>query len=57
MASEAVASSATEGLTPAQQLMEQHENNDHHVTVEDVPDEEDIAHPPPRPSLPLPMPL
>lgn len=44
MASEAVASSATEGLTPAQQLMEQH---DHHVTVEDVPDEEDVAHPPP----------
>jgi hypothetical protein len=39
MASEAVASSATEGLTPAQQLMEQHET--HHVTVEDVPDEED----------------
>lgn len=47
MASEAVASSATEGLTPAQQLAQQHENNDHHVTVEDVPDEEDIAHPPP----------
>ncbi|XPS73217.1 hypothetical protein M3J09_005368 [Ascochyta lentis] len=47
MASEAVGSSATEGLTPAQQLMEQHENNDHHVTVEDVPDEEDVAHPPP----------
>lgn len=43
MASEAVASSATEGLTPAQQLMEQHANNDHHVTVEDVPDEEDVA--------------
>ncbi|KAF2624551.1 RNA binding effector protein-like protein Scp160 [Macroventuria anomochaeta] len=47
MASEAVASSATEGLTPAQQLAQQHENNDHHVTVEDVPDEEDIPHPPP----------
>ncbi|KAJ4984335.1 KH domain-containing protein [Stagonosporopsis vannaccii] len=47
MASEAVASSATEGLTPAQQLMEQHANNDHHVTVEDVVDEEDVAHPPP----------
>lgn len=44
MASEAVASSATEGLTPAQKLMEQH---DHHVQVEDVVDEEDIAHPPP----------
>ena len=47
MASEAVASSATEGLTPAQQLAQQHENNGHHVTIEDVPDEEDIAHPPP----------
>ncbi|KAF2680883.1 RNA binding effector protein-like protein Scp160 [Lentithecium fluviatile CBS 122367] len=45
MASEAVATgSSTEGLTPAQKLMEQH---DHHVTVEDVVDEEDIAHPPP----------
>lgn len=47
MSSEAVASSATEGLTPAQKLMEQH---DHHVTVEDVPDEEDLAHPPPTAS-------
>ncbi|KAF1938157.1 RNA binding effector protein-like protein Scp160 [Clathrospora elynae] len=44
MASEVAASSVTEGLTPAQKLMEQH---DHHVTVEDVPDEEDVAHPPP----------
>lgn len=44
MASEAVASSATEGLTPAQKLMQEH---DHNVTVEDVVDEEDIAHPPP----------
>jgi hypothetical protein len=46
MASEAVAtgSSTAEGLTPAQKLMEQH---DHHVTVEDVVDEEDIIHPPP----------
>lgn len=44
MASEAVSASATEGLTPAQKLMEQH---DHHVTVEDVVDEEDLAHPPP----------
>ncbi|KAF2998547.1 hypothetical protein E8E13_005220 [Curvularia kusanoi] len=47
MASEAATSSAPEGLTPAQQLMEQHANNDHHVTVEDVVDEEDVAHPPP----------
>jgi hypothetical protein len=46
MASEtaAAASSAAEGLTPAQKLMEQH---GHHVTVEDVVDEEDIVHPPP----------
>ncbi|KAF1995369.1 hypothetical protein P154DRAFT_347671 [Amniculicola lignicola CBS 123094] len=47
MASEAVAhggNSATEGLTPAQKLMEQH---DHHATVEEVVDEEDIVHPPP----------
>ncbi|KAF2202811.1 hypothetical protein GQ43DRAFT_479577 [Delitschia confertaspora ATCC 74209] len=48
MASEAVANgstSAVDGLTPAQKLMEQHEA--HHVTVEEVPDEEDLAHPPP----------
>ncbi|KAL5118627.1 hypothetical protein ACEQ8H_003478 [Pleosporales sp. CAS-2024a] len=44
MAPEAIASSATEGLTPAQKLMQEH---DHHVTVEDVPDEEDVAHPAP----------
>jgi len=44
MASEAVASSASQSLTPAQKLMEQH---DHNVTIEDVVDEEDIAHPPP----------
>ncbi|KAI1675974.1 rna binding effector protein [Pyrenophora tritici-repentis] len=50
MASEAVASSATEGLTPAQKLMQEHA--DHHVTVEDVVDEEDIAHPPAAASLP-----
>lgn len=34
------ANGVSEGLTPAQQLMAQH--NDHHVTVEDVPDEEDL---------------
>ncbi|KAH6629166.1 hypothetical protein C7974DRAFT_463297 [Boeremia exigua] len=50
MASEAAASSAPEGLTPAQQLMEQHATNDHHVTVEDVVDEEDVAHPAPSAS-------
>ena len=45
MASEAVATgSSGESLTPAQQLMQQH---DHHATVEDVVDEEDVAHPPP----------
>lgn len=44
MASEAAASSTAEGLTPAQKLMQEHE---HHVTVEDVPDEEDVAHPAP----------
>jgi hypothetical protein len=44
MASEAVASSATEGLTPAQKLMQEHA--DHHVTVEDVPDEDELAHAP-----------
>ena len=47
MASEAIAnvsSSTSEGLTPAQKLMEQH---NHNVTIEDVPDEEDILHPPP----------
>ncbi|KAF2009448.1 hypothetical protein BU24DRAFT_358013 [Aaosphaeria arxii CBS 175.79] len=53
MASEAVATSSTaaEGLTPAQKLMEQH---DHHATVEDVVDEEDIAHPPPSAALKAP---
>jgi hypothetical protein len=49
MASEAVATgSSSEGLTPAQKLMEQH---GHHVTVEDVVDEEDLAHPPPSAAL------
>jgi hypothetical protein len=48
MASTEATTSAAEGLTPAQQLMQQHDHdNDHHVTVEDVPDEEDLAHPPP----------
>lgn len=37
--------SATDGLTPAQKLMEQHEA--HHATVEDTVDEDDVAHPPP----------
>ncbi|KAF2641070.1 hypothetical protein P280DRAFT_468737 [Massarina eburnea CBS 473.64] len=49
MASEAVATStAADGLTPAQKLMEQH---DHHATVEEVVDEEDVAHPPPPATL------
>jgi hypothetical protein len=46
MASTEATASSAEGLTPAQQLQQQHDN-DHHVTVEDVPDEEDLAHPPP----------
>lgn len=49
MASETVAASTSgEGLTPAQKLMEQH---DHHATVEDIVDEEDLAHPPPSAGL------
>ena len=42
--------SSAEGLSPAQQLMQKHTEDDgqaHNVTVEDVVDEEDIAHPPP----------
>jgi len=42
--------SSTDGLSPAQQLMQKHtadDGHDHNVTVEDVVDEEDIAHPPP----------
>lgn len=42
------ASAQNPDLTPAQKLQEKH-NADaaHHPTVEDVPDEEDLAHPPP----------
>jgi rRNA processing protein Krr1/Pno1 len=51
MASEAVANgnaSVAEGLTPAQKLMEQHEaHHAHPVTIEEVPDEDDLKHPPP----------
>jgi hypothetical protein len=39
-------------LTPAEQLKARHSANasgDHHVLVEDVVDEDDIAHPPPPP--------
>jgi hypothetical protein len=44
--------SAGEGLTPAQKLMEQHDaHHAHTVTVEDVPDEEDLKHPPPSVAL------
>ncbi|KAF2123936.1 RNA binding effector protein-like protein Scp160 [Dothidotthia symphoricarpi CBS 119687] len=49
MASETGASTPAEEPTPAQLLMEQH---DHHVTVEDVVDEEDVKHPPPSASNP-----
>jgi hypothetical protein len=39
-------SSASNGLTPAQRLQQEHAAAEaHHVTVEDVPDEEDLAHP------------
>ncbi|ORY02671.1 RNA binding effector protein-like protein Scp160 [Clohesyomyces aquaticus] len=48
MASEvASGSSAPESKTAAQLLMEQHEDGDHHATVEDAVDEEDVIHPPP----------
>lgn len=53
MASEAAASSATDGLTPAQKLMQEHA--DHHVTVEDVPDEEDVARPSPAADASAPL--
>ena len=52
MATESVtngSASAAEGLTPAQKLMEQHEA--HNPTVEDVVDEDDIAHPPPSATI------
>ncbi|RMZ83308.1 hypothetical protein DV738_g1161, partial [Chaetothyriales sp. CBS 135597] len=44
--------------SPAQQLLHEHEAleakkaNDHHVTVEDAVDEDDIQHPPPTHTLP-----
>lgn len=52
MASDEIAKGDTNmqipGLTPAQKLQEKHNADaSHHPTVEDVPDEEDIAHPPP----------
>lgn len=41
-------SAGSQGLTPAQLLMEKHEaDGTHRPTVEDAVDEEDIAHPPP----------
>jgi len=52
MASEAAATTAPEGLTPAQRLM--HEHDHHHVTVEDVPDEEDLTHAAPAPPAAMP---
>lgn len=45
MASSVESSAAGSTKTPAQLLAEQHEA--HHATVEEVPDEEDLAHPPP----------
>lgn len=45
-------SSASDALTPAQKLMEKHAADEaHRPTVEDVVDEEDIAHPPPSASI------
>ncbi|OCL14544.1 hypothetical protein AOQ84DRAFT_23912 [Glonium stellatum] len=55
MASEVTANgnaSTSEGLTPAQKLMEMHAADEaHRPTVEDVVDEEDIVHPPPSASI------
>lgn len=48
MASEPTLSgSSSEGLTPAQKLMERHGEDSHNPTVEEVIDQEDIDHPPP----------
>ena len=50
MASQPVAdgnTSTQETLSPAQQLMAKHAEESHKPTVEEVVDEEDIAHPPP----------
>lgn len=45
-------STDVEGMTPAQQLMAKHAAEEaHNPTVEDVPDEEDILHPPPSASV------
>lgn len=43
-----VDASSSSTKTPAQLMQEQHEAAEvHHVTIEDVPDEDDIQHPPP----------
>lgn len=48
MSSESVTANGSAELTPAQKLMEKHGADEvHKVTIEDVVDEEDIAHPPP----------
>lgn len=49
MSSTEAADTATAGKTPAQLMQEQHDAAaaDHHVTVEDVVDEDDVEHPPP----------
>ncbi|GAB7355192.1 hypothetical protein MBLNU459_g5749t1 [Dothideomycetes sp. NU459] len=39
--------SSSEGLTPAQKLMERHGGDVHNPTVEEVIDQDDIDHPPP----------
>jgi len=46
----ATTSDSTGEVSAAQRLMEQHSANDHHATVEEVPDEDAPAHPPPAPA-------
>ncbi|KAF4554324.1 KH domain-containing protein 1 [Elsinoe fawcettii] len=50
MATQATANGSGESLTMAEKLMQKHTANDghnHNVTLEDVPDEDDLQHPPP----------
>lgn len=50
------ASSAGDGMTPAERLMKQHAPEESHkVTMEEVPDEEVLAHPPPSAAASLPI--
>ncbi|KAF2227463.1 putative RNA binding effector protein Scp160 [Elsinoe ampelina] len=50
MATQSTANGTGESLTMAEKLMQKHTANDghnHNVTLEDVPDEDDLQHPPP----------